>query len=119
MKFFKKIFAVDKQEHSSQHKNNQFIFHIKEDGEVDLEVFIQHYNDNDSKYLANFLLLLNSGFYINSMISTLLQVAKDDKKYAKFVNTTLIELYKDINDTSSENDDPLILPSKFGLYNEQ
>jgi hypothetical protein len=116
--YIKQLFFSKKNDNSIDVKNNSINIDIL-DKHPYLKILVFNTSNDDAKILAEVIHDINSGLYLESIVTTLIEMSKKDQDIYKFVSNVFLELKKlhktndsMINSTLEDNE-PEVKPTHF------
>jgi hypothetical protein len=115
LKYIKSLFRKKNNYPLLDDKNNKIVFTLSKDGLMDLEIVVFSNDHSNATHLADLLYSLNNGVYADEMVSTVMQIGKNNPKYIEFANMVILRWHAILNLNKNAKTKPVVLPSQFGL----
>lgn len=108
------LIKSNKKDAASEVKKSKVIFSLDENGLMDMEIFAYSNNVDDAANLGNLLYGLNNGIYAEEIVSTVMQIGKNNPEYIQFCNVVILRWHSLINTAKRLDAKPIVPPSQFG-----
>jgi hypothetical protein len=98
-------------------QNNSILFYLDQNQKINLDIDIDNISADDAKQFGLLLFLINEGYYVQSFLDIISDIAKKHSDKTEFVQTVISTWSNAIieNDKAVNQEDPIIKPTQFNI----